>query len=119
VVDKDGRLINALSVADVGMCEGDFAKLQSNVRAFVLWQKSVIKCEADTTVQELCSRMVANKVRRLFMVNNEQQRQVTGVVTASDVCGVIFRQLQDESKDEKKSKKEKQPVVQNGKKKNT
>jgi CBS domain containing-hemolysin-like protein len=95
-------------VSDLVSPPGDFSLLQRHVRAFVLWQAGVQLCDADTTVAQLAAQMSKAHVRRLFLVNNEKDRHVVGIVTASDVCGALFRAFRDQAKDEKKSSKKQQ-----------
>ena len=117
VVDPDGRLVNNLSIADVGLCDGDLTLLQKHVRAFVLWQPCVRLAEADSTIAEIVQRMSANRVRRLFIINNEAQRHVVGVVTATDVLHQIWRVHNDEARDKKKDKKKEADGKKAGKEK--
>ena len=58
-------------------------------------------CQSDSTIEDLLSTMVSRRVRRVFMVDNAKDCRPKHVITASDLCGAIRRELVDRDRDAK------------------
>jgi CBS domain-containing protein len=105
VVNKDGELVNNLSVADLALCEQDFSRLQNPVSDFVRWQVGgALVANTSDTLEQLLGSMLSSRVRRLFLVG--QNKIPTGIVTLSDICALLYRSMPKDSKKKKDSKKD-------------
>jgi len=87
VVDQHGVLVGNISVSDLKYTiQMDISTTNFlSMEELRVEKRELVVCEPTTFVLDVMKKMAANRVHRVYVVNNEQEMKVRGVVTMTDI----------------------------------